>query len=327
MSHNTRKGGANAAINDDGHAVNALTFEQQQDLVRLQMEAERRAHAATEAARAAVEAEERRALADERQMRIIQAQLDLARAQAAAQPVNNVQHAFRVTDAIRLVPPFDERNIDLYLSNFEKIATAQNWPVEHWSAVLTPLLKGGKVLRAMNRLQPNEISDYDTLKGAVLDEFELVPEAYRSRFRTCVKRQTDSYCDFNNFMCIQFDRWLNSVAATNDIDVLKNVLLMEQFISKVPEDIRQYLLDKKCSTSNECAKRADEYVTMHKTARKDVSRPGHNNSNNGNSDKRNGQNNYSQNNSTNIGLKGSNNNNNNNSDHKSFVTYATSLII
>ncbi len=86
-------------------------------------------------------------------------------------------------------PPFDERDIDLYLCNFDKLANAQGWPKAQWSAVLIPLLKGAKGSRAMNRLRQDQMSNYGVLKGN------------------------------------QFDRWLNSVGAMNDVDVLKNVLL------------------------------------------------------------------------------------------------------
>lgn len=255
------RGGGATASSDDSHV---LTFEQQQSLIRLQVEAdERRAQLQAEAEQR--QADAARAVAAD-QLRLVQAQIDLATAQAAipvAQPV-----AFRVTDAIRMVPAFDEHDIDSYMSNFEKLASSQNWPRAQWAAVLTPLLKGAKPLRALNRLRPEQVSDYDVLKKAILDEYELVPEAYRNRFRTCVKRQGDSFSDFNQFMCNQFDRWLASVDATNNIDVLKNVMCIEQFMSKCPDDIRQYLLDKGCKTSHECAKRADEYVTMHKTMRK-----------------------------------------------------------
>jgi hypothetical protein len=258
------KGGANA---EDG-AV-GLTFEQQQSLIKLQVEAEERR------VRLQTEAEERRAQvqaeAVREQLRLVQAQIELANAQAAipvAQPAQQQPAVFRVTDAIRMVPVFDDHDIDLYVSNFEKLAVSQNWPRAQWAAVLMPMLKGAKSLRALNRLRPEEVSDYDALKKAISEEYELVPEAYRNRFRSCVKRQGDSFSDFNQFMCTQFSRWLASVDATNDIEVLKNVICMEQFMSKCPDDIRQYLLDKNCKTAQECAKRADEYVTMHKNLRK-----------------------------------------------------------
>lgn len=276
MPYNTR--GANNHEGEGGEEGVGLTFEQQQALIKLQIEAdERRAQLQAEAEQRKAEATRAEA---EVQLRLVQAQIDLANAQAAIpQPQPAQQHGFRVTDAIKMTPVFDERDIDLFMANFEKLAISQNWPRAQWAAVLTPTLKGAKSLRALNRLRPEQVSDYDALKKAIVDEYELVPEAYRNRFRSCVKRQGDSFSDFNQFMCNQFERWIASVEATNNLDVLKNVICMEQFMSKCPDDIRQYLLDKGCKTSYECARRADEYVIMHKTTRKDNfnSKPTHGN--------------------------------------------------
>jgi hypothetical protein len=86
---------------------------------------------------------------------------------------------------------FDERDIDMYLSLFEKVAISEGWPREHWCSILQPQLVG-KAQKAFSKLSIDEITDYDLLKLSILHEYELVPEAYRKRFRECNKRQNDS---------------------------------------------------------------------------------------------------------------------------------------
>ena len=102
------------------------------------------------------------------------------------------RNPFNVTDACKRVPKFNEHNVESSIVCFEKFALAASWPKEHWSAILIPNLTG-KALKAFNRLDQYELNDYNALKNAILTEYELVSEVYRKRFRTCVKRVSDSY--------------------------------------------------------------------------------------------------------------------------------------
>lgn len=199
--HNTRNKDNLAQERGDGDVgvglgIQAgLTFEQQQQILRMQQDLAR-------------ESREQH----QQQLRLVEAQLELAREQArlgaggagggGGGGVGGGARApqFSVKDAINTLPQFDDRDIDLYLSNFEKIATSQGWPGAQWSNILTPLLKGSKALRAFNRLTVAQLSDYKLLKRALLAEFSLIPEVYRSRFRTSTKRSNDSYADFSQFL-------------------------------------------------------------------------------------------------------------------------------
>ena len=37
---------------------------------------------------------------------------------------------------IRLVPPFQEKEVDKYFLHFEKVTENLNWPKEHWTLLL-----------------------------------------------------------------------------------------------------------------------------------------------------------------------------------------------
>ena len=43
---------------------------------------------------------------------------------------------FDVTKHIRLVPPFQEKEVDKYFLYFEKVAENLKWPKEHWTLLL-----------------------------------------------------------------------------------------------------------------------------------------------------------------------------------------------
>ena len=49
---------------------------------------------------------------------------------------------FDVTRNIRMVPPFNEREIEKYFTHFEKVAVTLRWPVEVWTLLLQIVLTG-----------------------------------------------------------------------------------------------------------------------------------------------------------------------------------------
>ena len=58
------------------------------------------------------------------------------------------------------------------------------------------------------------------------------------------------------------------MGANADLNVLKQVILKEQFYNQVPEDLRLYLLNKNPANLLDAAKRADEYVALRKQGKK-----------------------------------------------------------
>ena len=60
----------------------------------------------------------------------------------ANQPKQKIEYNFNVTKHIRLVPPFQEKEVDKYFLHFEKVAENFNWPKEHWTLLLQSVLIG-----------------------------------------------------------------------------------------------------------------------------------------------------------------------------------------
>ena len=85
---------------------------------------------------------------------------------------------FDVTKHIRLVPPFQEKEVDKYFLHFEKVAENLKWPKEHWTLLLQSVVIG-KAREIYTQLPLDQSSDYDTVKNLILKAYELVPEAYR----------------------------------------------------------------------------------------------------------------------------------------------------
>ena len=92
------------------------------------------------------------------------------------------QNDFVPSREIRLVPPFDEVEIDKYFQHFEKVAMSLEWPKRYWSLMLQSVLKG-KAQQACSALSVVANADYYTFRETILRAYELVPEAYRQKLR------------------------------------------------------------------------------------------------------------------------------------------------
>ena len=107
---------------------------------------------------------------------------------AKTKPLDLGTH-FDVTKHIRLVPPFQEKEVDKYFLHFEKVAENLKWPKEHWTVLLQSVVIG-KAHEIHTQLSLEQSSDYD--KELILKAYELVPEAYRQKLRNCRKKWPDA---------------------------------------------------------------------------------------------------------------------------------------
>ena len=83
--------------------------------------------------------------------------------------------AFDPARNIRLVPPFQEKEVDKYFAHFEKVADSLNWPKESWVLLLQSVLVG-KAQEIYGSLSVEQSSNYEHVKEAILKAYELVPE-------------------------------------------------------------------------------------------------------------------------------------------------------
>ena len=83
---------------------------------------------------------------------------------------------------IRLVPPFQEKEVDKYFAHFEKVADSLNWPKESWVLLLQSVLVG-KAQEIYGSLSVEQSSNFEHVKEAILKAYELVPEAYRQKLK------------------------------------------------------------------------------------------------------------------------------------------------
>ena len=127
---------------------------------------------------------------------------------------------FDVTKHVRLVPPFQEKEIDKYFLYFKKIAENLEWPKEHWTLLLQSVVIG-KAREIFTQLSLKQSSDYDKIKEPILKSYELVHDAYRQKFKNCRKENDQTHVEFARIKEQLFDRWCSSKKIGSDINFVK----------------------------------------------------------------------------------------------------------
>ena len=138
------------------------------------------------------------------------------------------------------------------------------WPKDRWTMLLQTRLQG-KALTAYASLAVGQVSDYEVVKKEILQAYELVPEAYRIRFRQLQKHPQISHVEFAQQKAVLCDRWLQSQGVEGSYDKLRELLLLEEFKRSLNPDTTNHLEDRKVQSLDAAAKTADEYCLMHRS--------------------------------------------------------------
>ena len=138
--------------------------------------------------------------------------------------VGHYAPVFRVEQATKLLPKWNEFDIDTFLRSFERLAEANGWPEEKFSAIIQPHFstKAQKVFL-------NLAADitYNDAKKQLLLAYEIVPEWHRKKFRPQRKSDKETFSDHAYNLTNLFDRWIKGQDAYENIDHLKEIIRLE----------------------------------------------------------------------------------------------------
>ena len=199
----------------------------------------------------------------ERQYNLRMKELEMQE-KAKTKPLDLGTH-FDVTKHIRLVPPFQEKEVDKYFLHFEKVAENLKWPKEHWTLLLQSVVIG-KAREIYTQLSLEQSSDYDKVKELILKAYELVPEAYRQKFRNCRKENDQTHVEFARTKEQLFDRWCSSKKIGSDYPKPRQLMLVEEFKRCINSDVKSFLDEKEVETLEKAARLADDYTLTHKVS-------------------------------------------------------------
>ena len=114
-----------------------------------------------------------------------------------AQPRNEAvvggRRSDNISDMVRLLPKFNEKDPDVFFSLFESLAEERGWSDADRTSLIQSVLPP-KAQDAYIALLPAERKVYATVKSAILLAYELCAEAYRSCFRTYISGLLRTLC-------------------------------------------------------------------------------------------------------------------------------------
>ena len=238
-------------------------FEQQKELLLLQLE-KSRIDQETEIERRRFEQESERAKFEvERQkLEVERIRLQLIEEGKMSATALIGTECFDVAKNVRLLPKSEECNVETFFNLFERVAEAHNWPETGRTMMLQCVLTG-RAQEAYSALSVAESRVYVSAKTAVLKAYELVPEAYHQRFRGMRKCPGQTYTEFAQELTVQCNRWC-SASQVESQEELFNLILVEQFKNCLPKQIATYVSERNATTGPEAATLADDYALIHK---------------------------------------------------------------
>ncbi|XP_075056968.1 uncharacterized protein LOC142143157 [Mixophyes fleayi] len=157
-------------------------------------------------------------------------------------------------------------DLDTFLRGFEKTCRQYGLAKDQWAQYLTPGLRG-KALEAFADLPPEMDGNYEAIKSALLQRFNITPEAHRQKFRDLKRSASDTYSGLVAQLCASFKQWVGGLQITT-FDALQDLMIQEQFLTLCPADVKKWVVDRDPASSAEAARLADKYTVTRAPAAK-----------------------------------------------------------
>ena len=123
----------------------------------------------------------------------------------------------------------------------------------------------GKAQEIYAALSLDQSSEYEIVKAAIMNAYELVPEAYQQRFRESRKGSNQTYVEFARDKERLFDRLCASMGV-DDFKKFRELVFLEEFKNCLPNEIKTYLEEQKMTTLHQAAVRSDDYSLRHRSS-------------------------------------------------------------
>ena len=204
------------------------------------------------------EEQERRERESEQRMQMMQSQVEMmrnwmdlnqSREEIKAKRADNLRH-------LNLAKLTEKDDIEAYLTTFERLMTAFEVKEEHWAHKLAPQLTG-RAQQAFAAMDVEKTKNYEDVKRAILQRYDISEETYRKRFRTTKKAEGEAYLELATKLRDLLEKW---TAGCTTMEALKEKIVVEQLMEGMPRDLRIWLGDRKPTTGEEAGRLADSYV-------------------------------------------------------------------
>ncbi|UYV77850.1 hypothetical protein LAZ67_15002575, partial [Cordylochernes scorpioides] len=164
----------------------------------------------------------------------------------------------------KLMPKYESKDNDLsfYLILFERQAKRLGLDEDQWAFSLLGLLPY-EMTQLIARETEEQSGDYRFVKRLLLKRYKLSPEQFRQKFEKHERSQKGSWRDFAFELRGYFNEWIEGMNVEN-FDALKDLSVTNQLKEKVPNVLRNHLIDDwtKLNNPDELADKLDEYENV-----------------------------------------------------------------
>ncbi|KAL2096319.1 hypothetical protein ACEWY4_008467 [Coilia grayii] len=174
-----------------------------------------------------------------------------------ARPVSVTPSAYYGWSPPKMTPYSDDEDIEHYLTTFERLALANQWPRGSWAVYLVPLLTG-KARAAYVAMDIHDTMDYAKVKDAILNKFEIDHDTYRHRFRSMTLMDGETARELQARLCDLYNKWMRPEQKTKA--EIGDAIILEQFLRMLNPELRIWVKERNPQSSKEAADLAEAYV-------------------------------------------------------------------
>ena len=149
--------------------------------------------------------------------------------------------------------------MDSYLTRFESYATACKWDPAMWALYLSALLKG-RTLEVFVRLSKDDQSDYEQIREALLNNFNLTERQFKRKFRESRPEKSETFRQFSSRMASYLEKWLAMAKVEKTFEAVCDFLARDQFLEIANQDMYVFLKPKSFKTLGDMARDADLFA-------------------------------------------------------------------
>ena len=159
-------------------------------------------------------------------------------------------------DVKGLLPSMCDSDALSFFMSYERVmqlndVVGKSMWVKYLPAKLTP-----KALKVFARLSADDSKDYDEVKKAILTSYKLDAHSYLKQFHS-MRRTSDLTYKMHLTNLSETLQYYVDAKNISSFDDLFDAFLMEQFLTSLNPDVREFVLSKQPANAKECAVYAD----------------------------------------------------------------------
>ncbi|KAK7113985.1 hypothetical protein V1264_000125 [Littorina saxatilis] len=153
----------------------------------------------------------------------------------------------------------DKDDIEAYFKQFERIAKLSDWDEDEWAIRLSGQLRG-QARQVYIELSDEESVNYDEVKTAILQRFQLTAESYRKRFKEVKWEKEESIKECRKRMKTYLDRWKELSEKEGKSGDLEDLILTDKLLDVLTPDQNRFVRERNPTNIDDVVKHVQTYI-------------------------------------------------------------------